>query len=294
MAQPRLSECRAPNALIIGAMKSSTTTLFNTLSFHPKIFVPKIKEPNFFASTELQGIKDWASYLKLFENAKTSQRVLLEASTEYTRWPHSPNAAEKIRRILGHPKLIYVMRDPVERTISHYFHSYFRGFYKENTTLADAIRNDPVLIDTSRYHSQLCLYDNEFGRGAVLLLTADQLQDDFFDALLKVTDFLEIEPFDNSNVTNSIKNARDDLKSSGRVSKILRNHPLLKILTMRLPVQLKAVIKSIIPDMAPPPEPTQKDREQILEKLEPDLRLLYARVGALIDKWPSIKALQDR
>src|SRR3982750_4919552 len=85
-----------PNLFLIGAMKSGTTSLHSYLASHPQIFMCPEKEPEFFAKNAIWSRgEDW--YLRLFDGA-TTEPVVGESSTVYSRIPHFPGVAERIAK----------------------------------------------------------------------------------------------------------------------------------------------------------------------------------------------------
>ena len=105
-----------PSFLIIGAMKSGTTALFDQMIRHPQVVPPLHKELQFFINRE------WPDeyYFDQFPRIKTHKKIITgEASPGYYR----TSAARRVRRMLPNVKLIFIQRDPVDRAISHYFHS---------------------------------------------------------------------------------------------------------------------------------------------------------------------------
>ena len=114
-----------PSFIIIGAMKSATSTLYSQLLRQPGIYLPSLKEPNFFSDdTQFARGRNW--YCGLFEEAEASD-ILGEASTHYTKLPTYPQTVARMRDNLKNPRLIYVMRDPVDRLISQYIHQWSEG-----------------------------------------------------------------------------------------------------------------------------------------------------------------------
>lgn len=280
-----------PSAIIIGAMKSSTTTLFNALSKHSEIYGSLEKEPNFFASSESSGMKNWGEYQSLFSGKTERHKVTIEASPEYTRWPQNANAAKRMRENLGDPKLIYVLRDPVERTISHYFHSYARSFYKRGTNITQAIQSDPILLSTSRYASQLDLYDAEFGEGGVLIITAEHLRENPEKVLTQVAQYLSVDPAEFIGVQLDAANTRDQMSASVQLGRISGRSQKIKALSKKIPAPIKSALKNLMPTATSGPTPTSEEKELVLEKLRTDIFRLRERLGTLIDHWPSVKRL---
>jgi hypothetical protein len=108
-----------PNFLIIGARKAGTTTLYEYLRHHPQIYMSNPKEPEFFSYNERyhQGV-EW--YASLFSQAAPHQ-VCGEASTGYThQLPLIPEIPERIFKLLPQVKLIYIVRNPIDRAYSCY------------------------------------------------------------------------------------------------------------------------------------------------------------------------------
>ena len=101
--------------IIIGSMKSGTTTLFEVLASHSQIAPAHPKEPGFFAFEPIwQKGYDW--YHTLFDFDPARHRYRLEASTDYTKAPFVTGVWERMQAEPGKRfKLIYVMRDPVTR-----------------------------------------------------------------------------------------------------------------------------------------------------------------------------------
>jgi len=111
---------RKPNFFIVGAGKCGTTALYSYLRSHPNIFMPRFKEPLFFASDLHEGrrfVPTFTEYLQLFRKAKPHQIAVGEASPGYM---FSRVAIPKIREFNPDAKLIAMVRNPIEMTQSHH------------------------------------------------------------------------------------------------------------------------------------------------------------------------------
>ncbi len=150
----------------------------------------KIKEPEFFSndSVYVRGL-DW--YKTLFDGAGALQ-ICGEASTRYTRWPHTADAPKRIFDVLPSPKLIYIMRHPVERAYSHYVHEMRDGI---TTTFEQALRNTDIL-DTSIYMVQINRFLRFFPRERFLFVLFDDLIQDSSATLRQIQRFLGINEVD--------------------------------------------------------------------------------------------------
>ena len=165
------TQLRLPNFVIIGAMKSATTTLWTQLSRQNGICLSKHKEPNFFSDDERYALGiQW--YSNLFEKPAASD-ILGEASTQYTHLPTHPRTVARMQKWLPNPRLIYVMRDPVDRLISQYLFQSNRG--KIHCGLDEALTRHPELIAYSCYSRQLTPYIEAYGKSAILPVFFDRL-----------------------------------------------------------------------------------------------------------------------
>ncbi len=180
------SDPRLPDFIIIGAMKSATSTLHNQLSAQPGIFMSTPKEPNFFSDDEIynQGL-DW--YTALFSGADTEQ-VCGESSTHYTKLPDYPETIQRLKAAISQPKLIYVMRHPIDRLISHYMHQWSEGVI--SCDINQAIDRYPELVDYSCYGMQISAYFEAFGSKSVLPLFFEGLKANKNKSLNRVGEFI--------------------------------------------------------------------------------------------------------
>jgi hypothetical protein len=166
-----MSGPRFPDFVIIGAMKSATSTLHVQLAAQPGFFMSTPKEPNFFSDADQwnQGL-DW--YRALFAEARDGD-ICGESSTHYAKLPDLPEALPRLARHLPDAKYIYVMRDPIDRLVSHYVHG-----WTERTIggpIDEAAARYPALIDYGRYAMQITPYLERFGKDRVLPVFFDRL-----------------------------------------------------------------------------------------------------------------------
>jgi len=162
-----------PDFVIVGAMKSATSSLQEQLARQPGIFMSTPKEPNYFSNAE-QYAKGMSWYSGLFAKAPKGS-LLGEASTHYTKLPTYPEVVPRLKEYLPNARFVYVMRHPVDRLVSHYIHEWSTGVYR--CSLEKAIEKYPELVAYGSYAMQLEPYFEAFGRDAVLPV--------FFDRLLK-------------------------------------------------------------------------------------------------------------
>lgn len=165
---------RRPNLFIIGAMKSGTTSLHEYLNTHPQIAMSENKEPGYFVE-ELSLRKGEAWYLGLFDR-DTRYRYRGESSTHYTKLPVYRGVPERLHQFNPDARLVYIMRNPFDRVVSHYWHvvrNIERG--GELRPLLKAVRQKPEYLAFSDYAMQLEPYVERFGKDSLLTLTFEAL-----------------------------------------------------------------------------------------------------------------------
>lgn len=235
------------NLFIVGAAKAGTTSVFNYLKLHPQIFGCPIKEPNYFGSdiqwenfrsdykksTYLNMEKYLAKkslrtkhntfisssehYEELFRDAE-KEKYIMEASTSYL---YSRNAAREIKAYNSNAKIIIILRDPVERTISHYKMGFVSGIHKESNIMKE-IKTDyekenkgygisNLYLELSLYYAQLKRYFKTFDQTDILVLRFEQLTKNRLKFMNSIYSFLDISAF-SKNHENSIHNRTRGLR----------------------------------------------------------------------------------
>jgi hypothetical protein len=174
--------------LIIGAMKCGTTTLQAQLATQPGIFMTTPKEPNFFSDDPVyaQG-QGW--YQSLFADAAPGD-LKGEASTHYTKLPTYPQTVTRMKQVLTAPKLIYVIRNPVTRAVSHYIHEWSEGRMSQDAIAAFA--SDATLQAYSHYPMQLAPFIDAFGLDAVHLTSLELMKTDSDGEMAKISNHLQM------------------------------------------------------------------------------------------------------
>src|SRR6056297_810135 len=175
-----------PDFLIIGAMKSGTSTLAAQLSEQAGPFVTTPKEPNFFSDDDVhaQGLQ-W--YAALFADAAPGD-IKGEASTHYTKLPTYPWTIARAQAVLEAPRLIYIIRNPVERAVSHFIHEWSQGVMTDDMT-AEFARH-PEILDYGRYAMQIRPWIEAYGAEAVHLTSLEAMQADPRGVLSEVAGFI--------------------------------------------------------------------------------------------------------
>ena len=192
-----------PNFFIVGAPRTSTTSLYNYLKQVSKIFLSPIKEPNYFnASTisaghKVKPIQDKKNYLHLFNDVK-NEKIIGEASVWYLADPKAPYL---IHQQCPNAKILISLRDPVERVYSHFmmhvpglwsissFHEKLQNELRDGTDF-----NKPNMgIRRGLYHDDIKRYLDVFDPEQVKISIFEEFILDPKKALKDILHFLELD-----------------------------------------------------------------------------------------------------
>ncbi len=189
-----------PTFLIPGSQKSGTSTLSTLVRLHPETHVFKKKEVHYFDWHYERGI-DW--YSAQFE-PKPGQVEICDATPTYMYYPY---ARQRMIETLPTAKLVIILRDPVQRAYSHFWHS-SRLDYDDVATFEEAVELEPSrlasgkrqhlirhsYLDRGRYVDQLLDLERHYGRERMHVLTLDDLIKDAQAAIEDVFSFIRVDP----------------------------------------------------------------------------------------------------
>jgi len=200
------------HAIIAGANKAGTTSLFRYLSDHPQVAPSQKKETDFFLSDHCQDVADvGARYEALFDRRNASL-VRLEASPAYLRGGRA--VAERIARTLPDAHLLFLLREPVSRLVSYLRVNAQHRYKEEVATLDDEtyvalveriasgpepsgpgpLRNAFLQFERGCYARYLQQFFDCFDDDEVLILFFDDLRRDARTLTQHVCTFLGMDP----------------------------------------------------------------------------------------------------
>jgi len=199
VASPYNGPGRLPTFLVVGAPKAGTTALAQYLSAHPDVFVAPEKEVHFFDVGFDRGV-DW--YRGRFAGA-TTEHAVGEASPTYM---YRDVTLERIRSVVPDPKLIAVIRDPVERAYSHYW---WEHTLTESRTFEEAARAEMAgevggrrgrYLDAGRYLGRLQRMHEIFSPRSLLVVVSEELRADPAGVFREVCRFIGVEEYEPVNL----------------------------------------------------------------------------------------------
>jgi hypothetical protein len=213
--------------IIGGSTKCGTTSLFTYLADHPEICGASFKESRFFLGEneplesryrlEQDGFN---AYGQLFENC--TGRVRMEATPDYL---YSPFAAENIHSHIPGAKMVFILRDPVERLVSWYKFAKQRALLDNAVSFEDYVNRQFAsgnkesseqhmnALRQGLYSRYLQNYRDHFDEESLLILHFDELKNDPGALIRRVCQHCGIDPsyydsyrFEVHNKTQAVKN----------------------------------------------------------------------------------------
>ena len=202
--------------ICVGVQKGATSTLHDILNQHPDLKLPKLKETHFFRDDEKysKGIKYYFNYY--FNNIKGE--IIGEIDPEYS---YFKQCASRIKQTLGEVKIIFIIRNPVDRAYSHYLMTKRRGL--EELSFLDAIYQEKERLRThydhihysyiSRgfYSTQINRYENLFKKSNIRIVLFDDLIKNPKKTINDISSFIGLTTYNynfdiNSNPASEPKN----------------------------------------------------------------------------------------
>lgn len=301
-----------PNLFIVGAAKAGTTSVFKYLSQHKDVFVPAVKEPNYFSSdieysnlrkefkndhphNKLNStsnnhgawIDDKSIYQQLYRCAE-GKKISLDASVSYL---YSASAAENIYRHNPGAKILIVLRNPIERAFSHYLMNLQIGYAKDKPITE--IRKDfnktikgwgksHLYVELGLYYEQVSRYMRVFPRSQIKIILFNDLKCKTDHVMADVYKFLGLDEqvieYEKHNV--SIVPAYPLLFVL--LKKIYRNTNIL------IPSSLKDFVKNLIFMRSNPPKLSVDEKRILQSYFKEDVKRLSNLIEMDLNEWLSI------
>jgi hypothetical protein len=193
---------RGPDIAMVGAARCGTTFLAAQLAAHPAVDGGSVKESNYFSRSLDRG-PEW--YDGLY--APDTDLLRLDASVSYT-YPQHPGALDELAAAAPGALCVYLIRDPVQRAISHF---HYNRYYFENddaTTFSAALARDDWYVGVSDYQHWIENLDRHFGADRVLVVPFAVVRTSPEAVLAEICGRLEIDPaVDTTAATSLHRNA---------------------------------------------------------------------------------------
>ena len=237
------------------------------------------KEPNFFSDDEVWGTGlGW--YSSLFQGAALSD-LRGESSTHYTKLPDYPNTLTRMREHVPDAKLIYIMRHPIDRLVSHYMHAWLEASVEGD--INQAVERYPQLIDYGRYAMQLQPFLETYGPDNVLPVFFERLTRKPQEELERVCSFLGYQGVPVWDQEESKQNVSSERLRVDPLRDRLVNYPPIKFVRQNMiPRWVRNRIKQAW-QMTEKPELSLQVRRDLMATFDEDLKTLGEWLGAELD-----------
>lgn len=267
-----------PNLFVIGAPKCGTTSLHHYLDQHPAISMSRVKEPWVFASP------DYHERLGLYAEMLDGRApVRGESSAVYSMHPHFPEVPERIAGVVPDARILYLVRDPVDRALSHYVQLVSDG--KEARSIGEALADfdaeDNVYVAASRYRTQLLRYLDAFDPARIMVVDQAELRVEPGEALAGVFGFLGVADFW-SDAFGSRLNTAEEHRTRTAVGRRL---PLASLRRLPIPRPVRARIRRMTSRRVPRPTLDPELRASLAEELSEEVAWLRDFTGRRFPGW---------
>lgn len=272
-----------PDFLVIGAMKCGTSTVCAYLEDHPEVFMVAGSDPNFFGD-DTYFAKGSESYERLFVSANPGM-ICGEGTNNYAAGALFPDSAPRIHAYRPDMKLVYVLRDPVQRIESAWIQDRAGMGDAVPSTLDRAVTEMPErYVDQSLYWKNLSRYRALFPDTQIWVATMEDMKADqtaFFESL---TGFLGVPPFDPARPhLNPSTTKRIPTSAYSLVNKL----PLSRTLRRAFPKTLRTAVKTRIlsRSAADRPQFSPRVRADLVDMLRDDSHAILAHMGKPANYW---------
>ncbi|NNK87540.1 MAG: hypothetical protein HKO90_04600 [Flavobacteriaceae bacterium] len=262
------------NLLIIGAARSATTSISRILTSHPDVCFCTVKEPQFFSKA------DWRDHLEDYNRLFNcdDKTFYVDGSTNYSKFPNfNRNIHQDIFEYNPDMKFIYMMRNPLDRIVSHYNFAIERGL--TTAGIDEEILKNRIYTDSSKYFEQIDRYLKYFPFQRFKFIFFEDLINDPKDCIASLYDFLGIQWHDYNH-----KDLHSNKSNAGHIGHIKHDDP------KTIPDYIKKAFHVFYRRMKPVQKATVNDlQSEVLNKLRdellPDIERLEGLLNRDLNSW---------
>lgn len=291
---------KKPDFFLVGAAKAGTSSLFRYLKQHPRIFIPEVKEPNYFSDDpQVQSYNNLEDYLALYQECPPGS-LAGDASTAYL---YSPNAAARIKKFQPSAKILVILRNPIDRAYSRYW--YNRRDFTEPLSFDAALDAEPRRIAEQwnyrfhytaegKYFEQLQRYYYVFPKDNIEVFLFDDLIDDPLTICRQIFSFLRLQQF--SPNTSRIYNPSGQYRNQWIARLIMLKFPGRTLLRRIFPqfarsplyARIRSLqLRALSPNLVSPPPMNEDTRAYLKEYFREDVSQLSDLLERDLTHWLS-------
>ena len=295
-----------PNFFVPGAAKSGTTSLHELLDTHPDISMSKEKEPVYWNNklfNEFENL-EISRYLNLFEQ---EVKIKGESTTSYMYYDNFiKNVKDNFHQP---PKFIFILRNPIDRYISHY--NWLKGLGKEKRRIDKIIEEERYLdfkeyndypkqyYQFGLYYKWISRFIENFGKENIKIVTFEKLISERLNILNSCYEFLGVSKMDS---VNFIKSNKTNKVIFPRMYHFLRKSSIGKMkytsiskyfLPKKIRTKIKSVMKIAIKNWISVESKKEilsdKQRKKLRDKYFEDVMSLKNKLNYDFSEWEDFK-----
>jgi len=290
---------------VVGAARCGTTSLYNYLVQHPEIYLPKIKELNYFSEVESKDLSLYDSpkknhfyHTKIIKLSSVYENLFAEASKNQVKGDISPsymwdqNTAQKIYDHNPDAKIIISLRNPVARAFSHYVMNYGIG-QETHTSFREALKapkeniwgGGNLYLELSEYYQAIKPYFDKFKKENIKLLIFEDWVKEKDETLSEIFSFLNIN--DQFKVSHDVDKNQKVAYKNIKALNVLRSPRIKKVIDFFLLESVKDKLKSKLFKKEGVSIKIDSELEKDLsEKFKPQIKQLEQLIQIdLFNKW---------
>lgn len=286
-----MSEIVLPTFFLCGAPKSGTTSLYEYCAQHPSICMSRPKETQLFFKYYQKGI-DW--FTRECFGHYDGEFAIGEASVR--NMMHKEVVAPRIKEHCRNPRLIFILRDPVERIWSHYRFEVNIGFLPPTADFSGLIRDETSewrqeMIEMGMYHDQLSYYAELFPRNRMKVFLFRDLVEDAGEVMRRLFKFIGVDP--TVEVDTETKHNSSDRLTNARLYRIIYRAwaPVKSFLPQRVLKNLftlRSAVRGLFfqtKEKVDSPSMRREDRHYLKDLYTPENERLEEWLGRDVSHW---------
>jgi hypothetical protein len=271
-----------PNFIIVGAAKCGTTSLCTLLGQHDNVFVSEPKEPHYFGRNDPDKTQSW--YEAHFD-AAVSEKAVGEGNTSYTKPDIVQQCASEISALIPNVRLIYMVRNPLERIESDWKMRKHEGWAADGP-IENEVMRDELLITQGMYWRNLSHYRHHFNDEQILVVFLEDFATGTTKEMGRCFSHIGVSPNVELVKPGKKRNSSSDFRRDRRLGRWMRELGLVDVARDMVPRSVWRLGKRML---------TERDqysvnwdphvKRKVAQRLEPDARRFLEYCGKPKDYW---------
>ena len=278
-----------PNFIIVGSAKCGTTTLADVLASHPDCCFSRPKEVAFFSHDE-NYCQGWEWYQQAFSHYQ-GEKLIGEATPNYTHMPSHPNCAERIKQLNPNTKIIYITRHPYQKLISEWKMDCYLSRYQANEGFEYYVKHRQkkhLVLDNCKFNFQLQAYRDLFCESQIQILFLEDWTKNPAQEASKLCQFLGLDPSKLPEFEEKGSNRSDQRLKEKAYFSYLRKSNLFAPVRQLIPSSISFKVGRLIGLKAispPQPEISPSYKQEIINYFKDDAISFLKKYGKSESFW---------